>query len=87
MLEPGNYWNTLGFASFDLPAADKNPQFLPADKSTQFPAVDFHYVDIDTTTAALGAAVNTTASALPTAGGSAVGALIDATEAALGLNR
>lgn len=79
VFEPGNYWNTLGFASFGLPSRH-------GDDIVDTTPVDFTYVDIDTTTAALAAAVNTTAAALPTPRGAAVAAQIDATEGALGLD-
>lgn len=78
--EPGNYYNTIGFASFDVPAA--RSQLRPVAP------VDFQFISLDTSRARLAREVGAASAAvLATADGAAVSASIEAARQSLNLTR
>ena len=78
--EPGNYYNTIGFASFDVPAA--RSQLRPVAP------VDFQFLSLDTSRARLAREVGAASAAvLATADGAAVSASIEAARQSLNLTR
>ena len=72
--EPGNYFNTIGFASFALPSSTSDP-------------VEFNVQDLYTNKEVIASAVNQTATTFPTPDGMGVEIHIKREQDALGLNR
>eukprot|EP00656_Telonema_subtile_P006369 TRINITY_DN12935_c0_g1_i1.p1 TRINITY_DN12935_c0_g1~~TRINITY_DN12935_c0_g1_i1.p1 ORF type:complete len:400 (+),score=112.51 TRINITY_DN12935_c0_g1_i1:92-1291(+) len=75
VFEPGNYFNTIGFSSFDLPTPPSTDPVL------------FNLQDLDTSKSVLAAAANLTAAALPTPNGTALLQAIKAEEESLGITK
>jgi 2',3'-cyclic-nucleotide 2'-phosphodiesterase (5'-nucleotidase family) len=88
--EPGNYFNTVGYASFDVPRSDGAPRAAASRLANGAVAgaggrpVRFHFRDVDTSAEALAAALGTTPRQLPTAKGRALSVAIAAKRDALG---
>jgi len=75
VFEPGNYFNTVGFASFDLPKSSDTAS-----------AIQFGAADIDSSVSSIASSLGVLPSALPTNTGAAVGAAIRNEQAKLGLS-
>ena len=97
VFEPGNYFNTVGFASFDLPPSTpmrkrkERRKDVAESVSSNATALDdasikFTFIDLDTSIAHLASSVGTISSKLPTTAGAALTAAIAAKRAELGLS-
>eukprot|EP00750_Incisomonas_marina_P015692 INCI1851.1.p1 GENE.INCI1851.1~~INCI1851.1.p1 ORF type:complete len:588 (-),score=85.56 INCI1851.1:107-1789(-) len=77
VFEPGNYFNTVGYASFDIPSETEK---------VEMPPTSFFLTDLDAAVHSMAAYVGTTAQKLPTLNGSAVAEAIADERARLGLS-
>ena len=95
--EPGNYFNTIGVASFDLPnratGLPNRARGSVEGSSSSAPAAGddgptaFHFLDLDTNRQALASVLNLSATAFPTPAGLALDTKIRQTRVRLGLTR
>ena len=80
--EPGNYFNTVGFASFALPNQNQNQ-----NRNENDGPIEFQFTDIDTSVASMASALNLSAQALPTANGTTIATHIFDEQQKLGLTQ
>jgi 2',3'-cyclic-nucleotide 2'-phosphodiesterase (5'-nucleotidase family) len=86
VFEPGNYFNTVGVASFDLPAHASTSTSTDTSKSDAAAAVDFHFTHVDSNVERFAKELNATERSLSTASGKALSKDISAARTALNLS-